>query len=139
MHGHINIKSSYFCFCFPRTYYPLLTTSYSVTTTGSPSATVSYYSEINFWLVFGRTRNSVLIPYMGRKYFSSPKLSDQHCGLPRLLFSGYGGLFPRGKSGRGVKLTTYFYLVRGLRMSKTVFPLPHMPPLRALQYLFFQN
>jgi hypothetical protein len=130
---------TYVSVCFLNTQYPLLTTSYSVTTTGSPNATVRYYSEINFRLGVGRTRNSGLIPDMGEKYFPSPKLPDQNCGLPRLLLSGYGGLFPRGKSGWGVKLTTYIHLMRGLRMSKTVFPLQHTPPLRAPRYLFFQK
>jgi hypothetical protein len=33
------------------------------------------------------------------------------CGPPSRLSNGYRGLFLRGKSGRGVKLTTHIYVV----------------------------
>jgi hypothetical protein len=37
-------------------------------------------------------------------------------GPPSLISNGYRGLFPRGQSGRGVKLTTHLHLVPRSRM-----------------------
>jgi hypothetical protein len=37
-------------------------------------------------------------------------------GLPSLLYNGHRELFPGGKGGRGVKLTTHLYLVPKLKM-----------------------
>jgi hypothetical protein len=35
---------------------------------------------------------------VGSRIFTSPCRPDQLWGLPSLLYSGYGGLFPRGKA-----------------------------------------
>jgi hypothetical protein len=45
-------------------------------------------------------------------------------GPPNLLSNGYRGLFPRGWSGRGVKLTTHFQLVPRSRKFWSLHPLP---------------
>lgn len=61
------------------------------------------------------------------------KHPDQLCDLPSILLNGYQEL----ASGRGVKLTTYIYLVPVLRMSAAVTSLPHMTSWHAQAlYLF---
>jgi hypothetical protein len=52
----------------------------------------------------------VLVP-IGSSVFSSPRRPDRHWGPRSLLCNEYRGLFPRGKSGRGVKLTTHLQLL----------------------------
>jgi hypothetical protein len=51
-----------------------------------------------------------LVPGSAR-FFSSPECPDQSCGPSSLLSNGYRVLYPRGYSGRGVKLTTHLHLV----------------------------
>jgi hypothetical protein len=62
--------------------------------------------------------------WAGRTWFDSwqqqgeflfASASTQALG-PKLLFSGYRGLFPRGLSGRGVKLTNHLHLASKLRV-----------------------
>jgi hypothetical protein len=54
----------------------------------------------------GRERNSI----------SSPPRPDRLWGSPSLVYNGYRGLFPSGRSGRCVELTTNFQLVSRLGM-----------------------
>jgi hypothetical protein len=54
----------------------------------------------------------------GSRIFSSP------CRPPNLLYNGYRRLFPRGYSGRGVKLTTH-QLVPKSGKCGSIRPLPH--------------
>jgi hypothetical protein len=44
-----------------------------------------------------------------------------------LVSSGYSWLLPRGKRGRGVKLTAHVHLVPRTRMRGRLLPLPHTP------------
>jgi len=58
-------------------------------------------------------------PGREKSLLSSLKTPDRLCVSHSLLFSGYGGYFPRGKSSRGVKLTTYVFSV--LRLVVEIF------------------
>jgi hypothetical protein len=49
-------------------------------------------------------------------------------GAHSLLSNGYRGIFPRGKSDRGVKLTTHLHLVPRSRKREPIHPLLHMSP-----------
>jgi len=40
------------------------------------------------------------IPQTGRRFVSSPKCPDWHCGPPIFLLKGYRGLFLLGKATR---------------------------------------
>jgi hypothetical protein len=64
---------------------------------------------------------------IGSRIFSSPSRPDR---LWSSLSSGYRGLFPRGQSGRGVKLTTDFYLMPRSRKCGSIHTLPHSPSWR---------
>jgi hypothetical protein len=56
---------------------------------------------------------------VGLTVFSSPCRTDRLWGSSSLVSNGYCGLFPLGKSGRSMKLTTHLQLVlRRLALSK---------------------
>jgi hypothetical protein len=57
----------------------------------------------------------VRVPVASR-ILSSPRRPDRLWDPPGLLANGYRGLFLKGYSGRGVKLTTHLELVPNLRM-----------------------
>jgi hypothetical protein len=61
---------------------------------------------------------------VGLRFFSSLRRSDRFWGPPSLLSNGYQGLFPRGESGRGVKLFIHFQLVSRSRKLGSIHPLP---------------
>jgi len=54
-------------------------------------------------------------------------LMDANWGPPSHLSNGYQGLFPKGKRGQGVKLTTHLHLVPSSRTRVAIPPLPSMP------------
>jgi hypothetical protein len=60
------------------------------------------------------------------RIFTSPCHPDRLWGPPSLLSNGYHGLFTRGLSGRGVKLTTHLQLMPRSRKRGFIHPLPHM-------------
>jgi hypothetical protein len=64
---------------------------------------------------------------VGSRIFSSPRRPYWLWDPPSLLSNGYQGLFPRGESGRGMKLTTHFQLVPRSRKCGYIHPLPHTP------------
>jgi hypothetical protein len=67
---------------------------------------------------------------VGSRIFSSPRRPDRLWVPPNLLSSGYRGLFHRGWSGRGVKLTTHLQLVLRSRKCGSIHPLPYTPSWR---------
>jgi hypothetical protein len=70
----------------------------------------------------GRVRAPV-----GSRIFSFPQLPDWLWDPPSLLcllYNGYWGLFLRGYSGRGVKLTTHLQIVPRSRKYGPIHPLP---------------
>jgi hypothetical protein len=73
---------------------------------------------------------AVLVP-VGSRIFSSPRCPDRLWGPPSLLSDGYPGLFPRGLSGLGVKLTNHFQLVPRSRKRGPIHPLPHTSSLHS--------
>jgi hypothetical protein len=57
--------------------------------------------------------------------FSSPRRRDRSCGPHSFLSDGYGGLFPWGQSGRGLKLNTHLQLMLRSRKHGSIHPLPY--------------
>jgi hypothetical protein len=68
----------------------------------------------------------------GSRRFSSPRRPDRPWGPPSLLPTGTRGLFPRGESGRGVKLTTHLRLVTRSRKCGSIHPFPHTTSWRSV-------
>jgi hypothetical protein len=62
--------------------------------------------------------------------FSPSRSPDRLWGPLSLLSYGYRGLFPPGKSGRGMKLITHLQLVLKSRKCESIHPLPHTPSWR---------
>jgi hypothetical protein len=56
------------------------------------------------------------IPGRSNRFSSTPQRPHWLCSPPNLLSNGYRRLFPRGKSSRGVKLTTHLHLAPRSRM-----------------------
>jgi len=71
------------------------------------------------WMIQGSN------PGEGKRFLSSPNLSDWVWGPPSQLFSEYGFPPPAGSDFWGMKLTSDFYLMPRLRMSLAIplFPL----------------
>jgi hypothetical protein len=73
--------------------------------------------DISVGIVTGyELKSRDLIPGRGKRFFFTPQCSYRFWGPPNLLSDGYQGLFPRGYSGQGVKLTTHLSLVPRSRM-----------------------
>jgi hypothetical protein len=66
------------------------------------------------------------IPKRSKSFSSTPQRPNQLWGPPILLFNGYGGLFPRGESGRDVKLTSYLNLVPRSRKTELYGHFPYV-------------
>jgi hypothetical protein len=58
------------------------------------------------------------------RIFSSPRRPDRLRGPSSVISTGYGGSFPRGLSGSGVKLTTHLQLMPRSRKCGSIHPLP---------------
>jgi hypothetical protein len=65
--------------------------------------------------------------WRGLEFFSSSPRQDRLWVPPSLLSNGYQRLFPWGKNGRGVKLTTHLHL---LLRSKNEWSYSSTPPIR---------
>jgi hypothetical protein len=72
---------------------------------------------------------------VGARIFTSSRRLDRHLGPPNLLSIGYRGLFPRGLSGWGVKLTTHLQLVPRSRKCVSIHPLPPTSSWLVLSWL----
>jgi hypothetical protein len=70
---------------------------------------------------------------VGARILTSISHRDRLWGTPSLLFNGHQGLFPRGESGRGVKLTTHLQLVPRLGIHGSIHPLHHTSSCRSAQ------
>jgi hypothetical protein len=64
-------------------------------------------------------------------FFSTPQCPDRLWGPPSLPSSGHRVLFPRGQSGRPVKLTIHLHLAPRSRKRGSIPPLPHMSSWRS--------
>jgi hypothetical protein len=62
---------------------------------------------------------------VGSRIFYLPYHPDLIWHSSNLLYNGHRGLFPRGQSGRRVKLTTHLQLVPRSRKRGSMNPLPH--------------
>jgi hypothetical protein len=62
---------------------------------------------------------------VGSIIFFSPRRPDRLWGPSSLLTNGHQVLFPRGYSGKGVKLTTYLQLVARSSTWRFIQPFPH--------------
>jgi hypothetical protein len=78
------------------------------------------------WLWAGRQSGRSSSPGRVKSSFS-PRRRDRLWCPPSLLTNGYGGLFPRGLSGRGVKMTSHLQLVPRSRKYGSIHPLPPTP------------
>jgi hypothetical protein len=83
------------------------------------SGQLSQYSD---WLRAGRPRAWSSSPGKVKNFLFST-LFREVLGPPNLLSNGYRGLFQRGLSGRGVKLTTHLQLVLRSRKCWSIHPL----------------
>jgi hypothetical protein len=86
-------------------------------------------SRYSVWLLAGRPRGRSSSPG-GIKNFHFSISFRPALGSTQLLSNGYQGLFPRGWSGRGVKLTTHLQLVPRWRKYGSTHPLPRTPSWR---------
>jgi len=72
------------------------------------------------WNAFEMLHTKYVSLYKGavqkKIFFSFPERPDWLRDPPSLLFSGYRDFFPRGSSGRGVKLSIHLKLVPKLRI-----------------------
>jgi hypothetical protein len=73
------------------------------------------------------------------RFFSSPRLPDRFWGTPSLLSKEEQGLFPRGLSGRGVKLTTQLNVVPKSRVRGYIYPLLHTPSRHSAELINHRN
>jgi hypothetical protein len=64
------------------------------------------------------------MPGKGKKFFSTLQHPDRLCGPLTFLSKGYWGLFPKGETGRSVKLTTHLHLVPRSRLVELYFHSP---------------
>jgi hypothetical protein len=62
-----------------------------------------------------RLRSRGSTPSKVKRFFSSTQHPDGLWGPPSFAYNGYRQLFPRGWSGRGVKVTIHLHLVPRLR------------------------
>jgi hypothetical protein len=72
----------------------------------------------------------VRVPVRSR-ILSSPCRPDRLWGPSSYLSNGYRGLFPRGQSGRSVKLTIHLQLMPRSRKCGSIYPLPLAPSWRS--------
>jgi hypothetical protein len=91
---------------------------------------VTSYPKLRCWLRAGQLRGRS--SSSGRiKNFLFPMSSRPTLGSIQPPTQWVPGLFPRGQSGRGVKLTTHLQLVPKSRKCGPIHPLPHMPSWRS--------
>jgi hypothetical protein len=89
-----------------------------------------YRSLYSDWLRAGYREVGFRVP-VGSRIVSSKLRPVRLWGPPNFLSNGYRGLFPRRKSGRGVKLTTNIQLVQRSRKCGSIHPLRHMSSCRS--------
>jgi hypothetical protein len=91
-----------------------------------------YRSRCSDWLRARRPRSRSSSPGRGKIFLLSTS-SRPALGSPRLLSNEYRGFFPRGYSGRGVKLTTHLQLVPRPRICGSIHSLPYTSSWRNAQ------